>query len=139
MKMFRELTKYEQQKIANELSSFLLPFFANETYYNESDLQKDFARFQTMNVYKQVVEKFMRENKVEVSFLLKTKRWKVCRVCYKPFLATDTGNKQQLCRYNTYKKYTTSGRQLNVHNRSTCEMEGRRRSSKRWYTFKEVC
>lgn len=48
-------------------------------------------------------------------------------------LATDTGNKQQLCRYNKYKKYTTNGRQLNVHNRSTCEMERRRRASKRWY------
>lgn len=132
MKKFRQLDQNEQSEIANKLSHFLLPFFGNEIYYDESNLQSDFSRFQQLEVYQQVVHQFQKANQVDVSFLLKPKRWKVCQICYKPFLATDTGNKQTLCRYRIYKKYTTAGKQLNLHSRSACEMEARRRASKRW-------
>lgn len=139
MRQYRKLTKYEQREIANKLSFYLLPFFGNVIYYREEDLQADFTKFQKSELYENVVSKFQNENQVDVSFLLKPKRWKVCTVCFKPFIATDTGNKQTLCRYTTYKKYTTNGKQLNVHNRSACEMESRRRASKHWYDLKEAC
>lgn len=138
MRQFRQLTKYEQRELANSLASFLLPYFANETYYNESDLQADFTRFEQSELYGQVVDQFQTTNNVDVTFLLKPKRWKVCKVCFMPFLATDTGNKQELCRYTIYKKYTTNGKHLNVHSRSACEMEGRRRASRRWCKNKEM-
>lgn len=136
MIQYRKLTKYEQREIANTLSLYLLPFFGNETYYREEDLQADFTKFQESELYEQVVSKFQNENQVELAFLLKPKRWKVCKVCYKPFLATDTGNKQELCRYTIYKKYTASGKKLNINNRSICEMTARKISSQIWLTNK---
>ncbi len=137
MIQFTVLDINDQRRVAAELATFLLLFFGNETYYNELNLQKDFTRFQQSGIYEQVVEQFQNQNNVDVSFLLKSKRWKVCKVCFKPFLATDTGNKQELCRYNTYVRYTTSGKQINSAGKSVCEMIARQKASLKYASIKQ--
>ncbi|MHC5226911.1 hypothetical protein ACYSNW_01390 [Enterococcus sp. LJL99] len=132
MRKFQELSREEKREVANSLSLFLLSIFGQDTYLTVHSLREDFKRFNKQSFFVEIINDFESKNQVDVHFLLKPYRWKVCEVCYRPFLAFDNGNHQTLCRYGIYIKYTKNGRAVNTTRESQCCVIKKQQRSLTW-------
>lgn len=121
LRKFRDLDAKEQREVANKLTQEMLSWFGRPYYLEQEQLQEEFESFAAMDHYITVVTRFQEKWQVDVGPLLKAKRWKLCQVCYKPFLAYDRGNRGTACQRNTYRRYTMTGQTVNQEGRSECQ------------------
>ena len=108
----RFLPKLEQNRIYRELQNTLLPYFAADSYTDVEQLQLDFMLFKQDELFKEIIQAFSDKYNLNINQRIFNrnlhKRWKLCRVCKKPFLSTDLRNGSTTCYYVDYKRYRYS-------------------------------
>lgn len=126
-----------QRDFNNELASFLLPYFAKDSYLNNLELQLDFKKFIESEpvAYEYLLQEFLEEHVLipedielaELKSALTLSRWKICSNCHQPFVAYDDKNKMILCRKEVYRRYKADGTPFisTVNQESVCFMEWR--------------
>ncbi len=129
---FKSLPKEQQRETAIALAVYLLSFFGQEAYNSEQQLQRDFSEFQRQSYFLDIIDAFEKEFKVDIGCLLSVKRWKLCKVCNRPFIAYDASSHSVYCNYQTYRKYTSSGKQVNSEGKSVCWVVGNQQRSMRY-------
>lgn len=136
--LMKELTQQEKKLLFNYLGDQLLNVFQTGEYTTESDLQADFAAFKSdLKQYHNVIDRVLQKNplgrqltwrKVKIT----AKRWRICKVCCKPFIAFDRFNKMKICVSNDYVRYNVdTGRYFKSTGKSQCFMLYRRLISRK--------
>lgn len=103
-----------KKEFYNKLAARLLEAFALDYYENEEDLQSDFQDWKINDVkdYRATLNEILSEitpHGIELTWRdckkINRKRFKLCKVCNKPFLTHDRLNQMKYCYTSTYKRY----------------------------------
>lgn len=108
------LTEPDQKAFYRKLADSLLDMFAMDEYETEEDLQEDFNEWRVSDLsdYRNCLDKILKDISPQGFELtwrdckkIKKSRWKLCKVCNRPFLTTDKKNKMVYCYHTDYKRY----------------------------------
>lgn len=107
------LTDEEQKQFYRKFQEELLEIFAFDSYSSEETLQNDFAEWRAdLNDYRKCLNDILEEiapDGIEMTWRditnLTASRWKLCKVCNRPFLTRDKKNKMLYCYSSDYKRY----------------------------------
>lgn len=114
------LTDEAKKNFYNELAARLLEAFAMDYYEDEEELQNDFHEWKTSDIkdYRATLDEILSEitpEGIELTWRdckkINRKRFRMCKVCKKPFIAYDRLNQMKFCYTSTYKRYKTGTRE----------------------------
>lgn len=97
------LTKEERKIICNHLADKLLTVFQAGEYTSDKDLQEDFQMFKSnIKQYHAILDRLLKDNPLNRQLTwrdikITAKRWHLCKVCNKPYIAYDSFNKMKIC------------------------------------------
>jgi hypothetical protein len=108
------LLKEERKILCNYLTDKLLSVFQAGEYTSEQDLQEDFQMFKlNLKQYHAVLDRLLKDNLLNRELTwrdikITAKRWHICKMFGKPFIAYDRFNKMKICANKDYVRYKTS-------------------------------
>jgi len=130
------LSKEERKTLCNYLINKFLTVFQTGEYTTEEDLQDDFQAFKSnLKQYHAILDRLLQDNPLNRQLTwrdvrITAKRWHLCKICEKPFIAYDAFNKMKLCTRQDYVRYNTSTSQFyKSTGKSICYMQYRRKIS----------
>lgn len=130
------LSKEERKIICNHLTDKLLSVFQTGEYTSEKDLQGDFQLFKSnIKQYREIIDRLLKDNPLNRELTwrdvkIEEKRWRLCKVCGKPFIAYDTKNNMRICAKQDYVRYNSARkRYYKSTGKSMCYMIYRRQFS----------
>ena len=130
------LPKDERKLICNYLADKLLTVFQTGEYTSEKDLQEDFQLFKSnLKQYHAILDRLLKDNPLNRQLTwrdikITAKRWHLCKICGRPFIAYDSFNKMKLCTRQEYVRYNTSTNEFyKSTGKSICYMQYRRQIS----------
>lgn len=100
-------TDADYDKLTKELGMY----FLRDDYETNEEVRADFQAFKDSGLYKQVMKK-LGYPKLDI----KTKHWKLCKTCHKPFLARDRRGMEVTCYTYPTKKFRFSNRTFTNNN-----------------------
>ena len=117
------LSKEDRKVLCNYLTDKLLSVFQTGEYTSEQDLRDDFQLFKlNLKQYHIVLDRFLKDNPA--------RRWHICKICGRPFIAYDSFNKMKICTRQEYIRYNTvTNEYYKSMGKSMCYMQYRRRIS----------
>lgn len=126
-------SKEERKIISNYLTDKLLTVFQTGEYTLEEDLQEDFQLFKSnLKQYHAVLDRLLQNNPLNRQLTwrnvkITAKRWHICKICNKPYIAYDTFNKMKICARQEYVRYNMSTNEYyKSTGKSMCYMQYRR-------------
>ncbi len=127
------LPKEERKVLCNYLTDKLLSVFQTGEYTSEQDLQDDFQLFKSnLKQYHAIVDRLLKDNPLNRELTwrhvkITAKRWHICEICSRPFIAYDSFNKMKICTKQDYVRYNTSTNEFyKSTGKSLCYMQYRR-------------
>ena len=130
------LSKEERKIICNHLTDKLLSVFQTGEYTSENDLQEDFQLFKSnLKQYHTILDRLLKDNPLNRHLTwrdikIPSKRWHLCKVCSKPYIAYDTKNNMKICTRQDYVRFNTSTNEYyKSTGKSMCYMQYRRQIS----------
>lgn len=130
------LSKEERKIICNHLTDKLLTVFQTGEYTSDEDLQEDFQLFKSnLKQYHEILDRLLKDNPLNLELTwrdikITAKRWHLCKVCHKPFIAYDTNNNMKICAKQDYVRYNTIRNEFyKSTGKSKCYMTYRRQIS----------
>lgn len=141
IKVFDQLPYKEERRLYQELQDSLLNVFGYDNYSSLETLRTDFQALMLDPYYSYLLDEFVLANEqyhIDVNELFKAitpNRWKLCKVCGKPFLDYTTFNKSKICYNSIYKRYSLHKGEFftSAGEKSECYM---RYKSKGWHKYK---
>jgi len=140
IRAFDELPYEEEVRLYQELQDDLLNIFGNDSYSDVEALRGDFQALMLDPYYSYLLDNYVLNNReyyIDVNELFKSitpNRWKVCKVCGKPFLDYTTYNKSKICYSAIYKRYSLRKGEFftSAGEKSECYMKYK---SKGWHKY----
>lgn len=127
------LSTEERKTICNYLTERFLTVFRTEDYTTEEELQEDFQAFKSnLKQYHAILDRLLKDNPLNRQLTWRdirvtAKRWHICKICNKPFIAYDSFNRMKLCTRQEYVRYNVSTKQYyKSTGKSMCYMKYRR-------------
>lgn len=128
------LPKEERKIICNHLTDKLLSVFQMGGYTSEEELQEDFQLFKSsLKQYHSILDRLLKDNPLNRRLTWReikvtAKRWRICKVCQKPFITYDTNNNMRICAKQVYVRYNRSSNEYyKSTGKSQCYMTYRRK------------